>query len=216
MHGMDKLRESFLQFFYDFFPDKVELFIGYLLQSGTLHVYDQSDLVDYVAHCLLASVKLFSPRMFQLSNDEFSYGLQSRVLEQVIHLDLACVDYQNRSTLFINFVEPCRHKLSNHILLPHEVMIKQHVNLEAMSPLSILSYSLQCQALVEIMSYQEPCVDSSLENHFVYLIEYLGSIDHLCEIRYLLLLLLSQIVKQTTQHSCQSLNFSKLTSFYFC
>ena len=135
MNSVDKLRKSLLEFLDDLFPDKIELFVSYLLKSSSFHVNYESDLINNVTHSLLAPIELLSPSVFHLPDDELGDVLQSRVLEQVVHLDLAGVDDPDWSTLFIDLVEASGHELPDSVLLTHEVMVQEHVHLEPMSPL---------------------------------------------------------------------------------
>jgi hypothetical protein len=94
-------------------------------------------------------------------------------------------------------VEACGHELSYHILLAQEIVVQQHVDLQAMSPVGILLQRLQCLALVEFVSHQISDIDSPLEDHLVDIIEHLCCIHCLSKVGHLLLLLTIQIVEKT-------------------
>ena len=77
--------------------------------------------------------------MLKLLNYELGYCLWVRLLQNFVQLDLAGVDKENGTTFSVNFMEASRHELANDILLAHEVVIEQHVDLETASPDDIIA-----------------------------------------------------------------------------
>ena len=160
-----------------------------MLQRCTFHVYYYPNLINNTTNLLSTPIEFLSPRVFQFPNDELGDSLKVGLLEDLLELELACIDDKDWSSLFINLMEACGHELSNDIFFAKEIVVQQHVDLQAMSPFGILFYGLQCLALVEFMSHQISDIDASFEYHLVDIIEYFGCIDRLSKVGDLLLLL---------------------------
>ena len=81
---MDKLWESFTNLLDNFFPNKIELLVCDLLESCTLHINDDSDLVDSVAYLLLTPIELLPPGTLKFSDNKFSHCFQICLLKYLV------------------------------------------------------------------------------------------------------------------------------------
>ena len=121
---MDELGEALTQFFWNFFPDQVELLVCDLLQLGAFHIDDHADLVDSDAHGALNNVELFTPGVFQLANDKFGDCLGVCLGQNFIQFNLASINEETRASIFVDLMEARWHELSDCVFLAHKVVVE--------------------------------------------------------------------------------------------
>ena len=105
--------------------------------------------------------------MFQLSYNKLGYGLWVRLVQNLIEFDLPGIYEENRSARLVHLVKTSWHKLPDHVLFTHEVMVEEHVDLESTPPRYELAQVLNRFRLIKLGRNEEPSKNLARDNQLV-------------------------------------------------